>query len=197
MKGIVFNLLEEVVTQHHGAQTWDRLLEAARLDGAYTSLGSYPDEHVARLVEKAAGMLQLPVSAVLRWFGRQAIPLLAQRYPRFFAVHASTQPFLLSLNYVIHPEVRKIYPGADAPTFHFETCDDGSLRMIYDSQRKLCHLAHGFAEGAADHFGERLDFAHPRCMHDGAPQCVFELRFSPADADAEPVNSRAAHASAA
>jgi len=42
MKGIVFNLLEEVVTTHHGSDTWDLLLDTARLDGAYTSLGSYP-----------------------------------------------------------------------------------------------------------------------------------------------------------
>ena len=38
MKGIVFNLLEEVVTEAYGADAWDSLLDAAGLDGAYTSL---------------------------------------------------------------------------------------------------------------------------------------------------------------
>jgi hypothetical protein len=46
MKGIIFNLLEEVVIRDHGADTWDELLSATCLDGAYTSLGSYPDEHI-------------------------------------------------------------------------------------------------------------------------------------------------------
>lgn len=182
MKGIVFNLLEEVVTQHHGAHTWDALLDAAGLDGAYSSLGSYPDQHVVKLVEHAAAMLELPASAVLRWFGRHAIPLLAVRYPAFFAAHDSTRPFLLSLNHIIHPEVRKVYPGADVPEFRFEDCDDGALRMSYFSQRRLCHLAHGFAEGAADHFAETLAFEHLRCMHLGDPHCVFELRFAACDA---------------
>ena len=50
MKGIIFNLLEEVVIRDHGADTWDELLNATSLDGAYTSLGSYPDEHIQVLV---------------------------------------------------------------------------------------------------------------------------------------------------
>ena len=44
MKRVVFNLLEAVVTRALGDDTWDALLEAARVDGAYTSLGSCPDD---------------------------------------------------------------------------------------------------------------------------------------------------------
>ncbi len=54
MKGIIFNLVEEVVRNRYGEDTWDELLDAAGLDGAYTSLGSYPDEELLRLVAAAA-----------------------------------------------------------------------------------------------------------------------------------------------
>ena len=50
MKGVVFNLLEEVVTERHGDAVWDTLLDASGLVGSYTSLGSYPDEEMEKLV---------------------------------------------------------------------------------------------------------------------------------------------------
>ena len=56
MKGIVFNLLEEVVIRHHGEDVWDALLDAAGVAGAYTSLGNYPDEDLGKLVAAAATM---------------------------------------------------------------------------------------------------------------------------------------------
>ena len=41
MKGIIFNLLEEVVRKDYGDESWEDLLEAGQVDGAYTSLGNY------------------------------------------------------------------------------------------------------------------------------------------------------------
>src|SRR5690348_17125586 len=115
MKGIVFNLLAEAVQREFGEDTWDTLLEAAQLEGAYTSLGSYPDTDLMKLVVAASSALNLTADAVVRWFGRNALPLMAANYPNFFQGHTSTRPFVLTLNNIIHPEVRKIYPGADVP----------------------------------------------------------------------------------
>src|SRR5688572_19259665 len=98
MKGVVFNLLEEVVRTEYGEDTWDNLLDEAGLDGAYASLGGYPDGDMMKLVMAASAALNLPPAAVVRWFGRKAIPLLHERYPDFFAGHASTRSFLLTLN---------------------------------------------------------------------------------------------------
>src|SRR6185312_7716364 len=112
MKGIVFNVLEEVVVANYGEAVWDDLLDAAGSDGVYTSLGTYPDDHIMRLVKAASDALGIPPMDVVRWFGRQAIPRFAERYPVFFTAHTSTRPFVLALNTIIHPEVRKIYTGA-------------------------------------------------------------------------------------
>ena len=177
MKGIVFNLLEEVVCRHHGDETWDRLLESAGDDGVYTSLGSYPDERLYALLKAASVALGLPRRDILRWFGRQAMPLLSARYPAFFAGPSDTRAFLLTLNDIIHPEVRKLYPGAYVPIFDFDGSSPDVLRMGYQSERKLCALATGFIEGAADYFGEEALVEHPSCMFRGDPKCLFELRF--------------------
>src|ERR1700722_1061663 len=180
MKGIIFNLLEEVVIRDHGADTWDELLSATSLDGAYTSLGSYPDEHIQALVGAAAHRFGLSQFEVLRWFGQKAIPLLVERYPSFFTSQPSTRPFVLSVNGIVHPEVRKVYPGADVPTFEFQEAPGGALMMGYRSPRKMCALAQGFTEGAANHYGETVTFEHRECMNNGDSGCLCLIFFSSA-----------------
>src|SRR5687767_1525267 len=103
MKGIIFNLLETVVAREFGEDTWDGLLDATGLSGAYTSVGSYPHEELVALVGAASDATGRPAGDLVRWFGREAIPLLYSRYAVFFDPHQSTRPFLLTLNDVIHP----------------------------------------------------------------------------------------------
>ena len=179
MKGIVFNLLQEVVCREHGEDVWDDLLDGAGVTGAYTSLGSYPDAEVGALVEAAAARFDQSPAEILRWSGRRAMPLLAQKYPAFFGGHLDTRSFVLTLNDIIHPEVRKLYPGAHTPEFDFDTRSADELVMGYQSPRRLCALAHGFIEGAADHYGERVEYRHVCCMHDGDSRCVSHLKFEP------------------
>lgn len=178
MKGIVFNLLEECVTAEYGEDTWDSLLDAAGLGGAYTSLGSYGDAELFKLVAAASSALGVPPEHIVRWFGRSAMPLLAGAYPGFFESHASTRPFVLTLNDIIHPEVRKVYPGAEVPEFDFDSSSETVLVMGYRSARKLCAFAEGLIEGAAAHFGEQAAITQPQCMHRGDDRCVFELSFT-------------------
>jgi hypothetical protein len=177
MKGIVFNLLEETVAAEYGAAAWDELLAATGTDGAYTSLGSYADSQMQDLVLAASAKLGKSPAEVLRWFGKAAMPLLAHRYPKYFQGLTSTRAFLLSVNSIIHPEVRKVYPGAIVPTFDFRDAEDGSLLMGYRSPRRLCALAQGFTEGAAAHFHESIAFTHLKCMHKGDDSCLCHIRF--------------------
>lgn len=181
MKGIIFNLVEEVVTERHGADVWDALLDSAGLDGSYTSLGSYPDEDLVGLVGAASVALGVPAEDVLRQLGDGAIPLLAGRYPDFFRAHASTRSFLLTLNDIIHPEVRKLYPGAVVPDFDFETADDGALLIGYRSERRLCNLAEGFIAGATHHYGEAVEVSQPQCMLRGDQKCLIRCSFGGTD----------------
>ncbi len=179
MKGIIFNLLEAVITRDHGANTWDDLLEAAQVEGAFTSLGNYPDADLFKLVGAASVALKLPPEVIVKWFGKQMLPLLAEHYPQFFKPHKTARAFILTLNNVIHPEVRKLYPGADTPEFDFDATAPDVLVMNYRSKRKLCALAEGLAEGAAEFFGETLHIHHPECLLRGAACCRLELRFTP------------------
>lgn len=175
MKGVVFNLLEQVVVRKYGEAVWDSLLDATQLSGAYTSLGSYPDAEIEKLVGAASTALNIPPTEVLRWFGRAAMPLLASHYPQLFSQRDTARSFVMSVNSIIHPEVRKLYAGAACPHFHFEETPEGALLMGYNSPRKLCALAHGFIEGAGDHYRQVMQVDHPRCMHKGDSSCVLSI----------------------
>lgn len=178
MKGIIFILLEKVVNEAHGAGVWDALLQKSGASGSYTSLGSYPDEELLSLVAAASEATKTPQADILRWFGRKAMPLLRERYPDFFVRHRSTIPFILTLNEIIHPEVRKLYPGAEAPDFGFHLAAPDVLELEYRSKKRMCALAEGLIHGAADVFGEQVAIGHERCMHHGADDCRLVCRFA-------------------
>src|SRR5207247_7072 len=112
-----------------------------------------------------------------------AIPLLAVQFPDFFSGHDSTKAFVLTLNDVIHTEVRKIYPDAVVPVFDFSTTDNGGLALDYRSPRTLGPLAAGSTGGAA---ARRTAAGRPRRAGRASP---------PARAGAHP--SRAPHAARA
>ena len=177
MKGIVFNLLEQLVRQEFGESEWDHVRQDADVDGAFTSLDTYPDAELRKLVAAVGKRAQKTPGEALQWFGRHSMPLLASQYPHFFDAQKSTRSFILTLNDIIHPQVRKLYPGADVPVFDFDTSSPDGLTLGYQSPRKLCALAHGFIEGAADHYGEIVEVEQSQCMHRGDAKCVFRLRF--------------------
>lgn len=179
MKGIVFNLLQELVVRDHGEDAWDGLLERADVDGAYTTLGSYPDAELLALVGAASELLDTPADELVRWFGRESIPAFAASHAHFFDGHDSTRPFLLTLTDMIHPEVRKLYPGANVPDFAYDVSSDEVLLMRYASERQLCTFAEGLIEGAATHFGEQATISQSRCMHRGDDDCLLEIALAP------------------
>jgi hypothetical protein len=181
MKGIIFNLLEEVVSTQFGEDAWDAILESAGVEGAFTSLGNYPDDEFAKLIGALSERTGKNYRDALKWYGHLAMPHLSHRYPELFSPYDGTRSFLLSLNDVIHAEVRKLYPGAEVPVFEFGTQTGAAahdpLIIHYRSRRRLCQLAEGFIAGAADHFREQVLVTQPSCMLDGAAACQLVCRF--------------------
>ena len=176
MKGVIFNVVEESVRAEHGEDTWDELLEAANLDGVYTSLGTYPDEEMTTVVRLACAAFGTSEEDLLRHLGRVGFTALAGRNAQLMSEFTDTRSLLLGLNAVIHPEVRKIYAGAAVPVFEVVSGEARFISLSYRSGRRLCHFAEGLALGAGDHFGEMIAVSQPRCQHRGDDHC--ELVFT-------------------
>ncbi|MFH1571179.1 MAG: heme NO-binding domain-containing protein, partial [Gemmatimonadota bacterium] len=71
MKGIVCNVLNEMVEEQLGLETWDQVLTelSPASGGAYTATDTYDDEEVLAVVESLARRTGRPVPELLGDFG--------------------------------------------------------------------------------------------------------------------------------
>ena len=178
MKGIVFNIFSDLVTDNFGFETWDELITrtAPPSDAVYTSGGVYPDEELVAYVTELSKISGASAPDLIRTFGKYMMHKFKKIHPEFLSGQ-SAKSFLESVHDVIHVEVKKLHPDSLLPTFEYESEAQDQLTMIYSSPRKLCHLAEGLIDGVAEVFGETISRDHSQCMHDGADNCRLELRF--------------------
>ena len=176
MKGIVFNSVEEAVTELHGAETWDELVERAGVSGAYTALGSYPDEELLALVGAACELTGQQADDVLRVLGRHALPVLAAQVEELIDRDGHVFDFLASVHGIIHVEVRKLSPEATPPDLMAERLADDVLQLTYRSPRALAPLAEGLIVGAGDMYSQPV--AVTVTDRGGSDATVFEVRLA-------------------
>ena len=181
MKGIVFNLLNDLVEEQFGLDVWDEMIEttAPASRGVYTSVEVYPDEELLAYVGAIAQHTGAGIDDVVRLFGKYMLGRFADIHPEFFSGQ-TIKSFLKSVHDVIHVEVRKLHPDVVLPEFTYEEPAENGLIMHYRSPRSLCHLAEGLIDGTSEHFGVEVTLKHTVCMHDGADHCVLELEFAEA-----------------
>lgn len=179
MKGIVFNIFSDLVTDKFGLDIWDALIERTQpaSEAIYTSSDVYPDGELMAYVGELSKITGLPGEALVRAFGNHMMHTFKRMHPEFMQGHTA-RSFLLSLQDVIHVEVKKLHPDTLLPTFEYEAHGGNEqLTMFYSSPRRLCHLAEGLIAGAGEVFSEKITLNHPECLHHGAARCRLDLRF--------------------
>ncbi len=178
MKGIIFTTLNDMLQERHGVSFWEQVLHdvGPASGGIYTSVEDYPDAELFQLVTRAAELLGTGTNALVQDFGHYLFATLARRYPVFVRDQPEFFGFIKSIDGVIHKEVKKLYHNPNLPSMQCEQIDESHLRLFYRSPRRLCRLACGLIQGAAGHYGERVELEHGTCMHLGADHCVIDIR---------------------
>ena len=171
MKGVVMNLLADMVETQLGMQEWNEVLDEAGEDGVYTATALYEDERLLNMVGIISQRNGIPVSDLVFAFGQFMFPAFYDRYPQLIDGHANMLDFLEGLDSVIHVEVAKLYPGAVTPGFSESRRDDKTLHLTYTSERNLCRLAEGLIDGAAKHYGNDYELTHSPCYNEGGDHC--------------------------
>lgn len=177
MKGVVFNYLAEMVEEGFGLEAWDSILQSTGLTGNYIASETYPDEELMTLVDAAHDKTGIDKKELVRSFGRFILPNFREQSPQFFEAHTDLRSFLLSVDRMIHIEVRKLHPDAALPEFDYDEESSSELTMYYTSPRKLCFLAEGLIDASAEHYKTKYELDHKECMHDGAERCTLHIRF--------------------
>lgn len=178
IKGVLFDVVREVVADLLGEETWDQAVEDAGLEGAYTSLGNYPDGDLAALVTLLSEAAGLSVEDTLRTVGIHGWKHLEVRQPELVDGSDDMGTLLHSLNGVVHTEVRKLYPDSVVPMFQITDQGPDHWLVTYDSERRLCHLAEGLLLGFAQSRNIDASITHLSCVNSGDPSCVLDVTAS-------------------
>jgi predicted hydrocarbon binding protein len=178
VKGVVFNILEDMVTEKGGLMVWQKVLEKAGVGGGYTAVATYSDDELFAIVGAVVEELQLPAETVVSAFGTYMFGQLAKRYPMFVDSCDDLFSFLESIDSVIHLEVKKLMTETHLPSISCTRESDNALVMDYRSPRKLCLLAEGLIYGAAAHYDRQIKIEHPVCMHKGSDHCDLRVQIT-------------------
>lgn len=170
MKGMVFDMLRDMVEDNYGLDGWQSVLDGAGSQGMYVSTETYPDSELMALVASACEVTEIPADDLVFRFGQYMVTQFYQRFPQFFECSGLLE-FLLSVDRLIHVEVRKLFPDAGVPEFTYDDKQPDQLTMMYKSPRKLCRLAEGLIDGSARHFNQDYQLTHNVCMHSGSDCC--------------------------
>lgn len=177
MKGVVFVALAEMMQNNYGHRTWNDILEKSQLEsqGIYTVAETYKDEEAIKLLQVISVKLNKSSDDVLKLFGFFLFFYFSKHYPHFF--HAKKfSDFLLSVDEIIHTEIKKISPSSNPPQIKATIINDHNINVSYSSNRKLCSLAIGLIKGAAKMYGHSVVVEHLQCMHDGHQKCELLLK---------------------
>lgn len=180
MKGIIFNLLEQFVSENWGDKVYEEILNECSLEtkGPFVGPGSYPDSDLMAIVSKGVEKSGIALPELLRKFGRFCIPILAEKFPDFVTPYKHPRDFLKTVDNIIHLEVKKLWEDAKPPGFVLREPDSGRLIMEYRSERKLCKFMEGLIEGVGDYYNTLIQYRQTRCMLNGEDVCEFDLTFS-------------------
>ena len=166
MKGIVFTEFLEMVSQRHGDDLVDDLIEDAQLPhgGAYTSVGTYPHAEMVALVTSMSKRTGLSLNQLLEAFGHHLFSRFYVHFPHFMDSTPDALEFLMGIETIVHTEVRKLYPDAQLPSFETHRIAPHQIEMKYQSAHDFSSLAFGLIKGCAQHYGHELeiDMSSPR-----------------------------------
>jgi predicted hydrocarbon binding protein len=179
MQGSIYTAFSDMIIEKMGMGQWNELLEktAPASKGIYTSGQQYEDSELINMVVLLSEKTGVPVDKLVEAFGQYLFKKLYEKSPVDLSKIDNLKDFLLSIDQVIHVEVKRLHPQAYLPKFDYEHGENGELIMYYRSKRKLCHASVGLISGAAKQFGETIKISHPICMHDGADHCKLIIDF--------------------
>lgn len=154
MKGIVFTEFLDMVESKFGYEMVDHIIEQSTLqsEGVYTSVGTYHHSEIVQLLSNLSERTKIDAGDLLKAFGEYLFDTFLKIYPQFFNTQEDAFGFLESIDSHIHVEVLKLYPDATLPKFETTKTSDGSLIMIYKSERKMAALAEGLIEKSIAHY---------------------------------------------
>jgi hypothetical protein len=170
MKGIIFTEFMTLVEDKFGLDVLDDILDMSDDEGVYTSVGSYDHRDLVKLIVNLSKKTEIDAGTLQQVFGQTVFKALLNSMQMNAEVinSSGTFDFIKSVEDYIHVEVKKLYPDAKPPNFHFISETDNQLVFDYESARCMSHVCMGLIKGCADNFNEELEVTMEPQTEDGS-----------------------------
>ncbi|MGB3773898.1 MAG: heme NO-binding domain-containing protein [Leeuwenhoekiella sp.] len=180
MKGIVFTEFLEMVEQKFGLETVDEIITRSELPsgGAYTSVGIYDFFEMQRLILNLNEITGITVDDLIYTYGCYFFQILVKHHSDILNMYSSPILLLASIEDHIHVQVRKIYPGAELPTFKIITQSNNYLEMMYLSERSMYMFAKALMDKTFQHYHENSKIELEKLKADGS-EVLFKIYKQP------------------
>ena len=163
MYGIVNKGIRDMVIQHHGIQTWEKIKEEANCeDDFFMNLENYDDATTYNLVGAASKILNAPPQTILIAFGEFWMQFTAtEGYGEILQMVGNSFPQFLKQLDNLHRRLGTTYKKFQPPSFICKEIDEETLLLEYHSKRKgLTALAIGIIQGLGTKFQVSVELQH-------------------------------------
>lgn len=175
MKGVVFTQYLEMIEEKFGFDVSDDMIEKSGVSGIYTQAGNYPATDLLAMVSALSQITGIAVADLVFSYGEYLFEILIKIYPEPIKRYNSSFEFISNVENVVHPEVKKLYPDSELPTFELLEKTDNKMVIVYKSSKPMMDFAKGLMVGCGKHYKENLevDFEEPQVI-DG----IFNAKFT-------------------
>ena len=174
MKGVIFTEFLEMIERDFGIETVDAVIADSKVDGIYTSVGTYPDSEMNEMVVSLGKILDKDVAFLHEYFGKSLFHGLLASYPHFFSDDLSLFDFINSIHNYIHVEVKKLYYDAELPDIIVQNQSEKEIVVLYSSKRKYGKIAKGLLLSTIEYFNENAMLNEEK-IDDVGEQVLFTI----------------------
>ncbi|MDN3596627.1 heme NO-binding domain-containing protein [Zunongwangia endophytica] len=169
MKGIVFTEFLDMVEENFGIEIVDYIINESKLqsEGIYTSVGTYDFVEMQSLLVNLSKKVEIPLDDLIYSYGLYFFRVLTTLHPAIFALYKDPIELVSSIENHIHVQVRKLYPGAELPTFKVEKKTEDHLEILYFSDRAMYMFAKALMEKTFEHYDRDSEIKMEKLAEDG------------------------------
>lgn len=160
MYGLVNNALQNMVSDEHGQDVWQRIVaRVPDCPAEFVSMETYSDEVTYGLVGATCEELGVEAGSFLHELGEYWIPYASRAgYSAFLERGGRSLPEFLQGLDAMHSRLALTYSKLKPPSFRVSDIEDTSLRLHYYSDRPgLQTFVVGLLHGLAKRFGTTVE----------------------------------------
>lgn len=176
MIGVIPNILLELIKQHWGYDTVDRILDEAGIDHAvYHSDVYYPDEEWERLFAKTLELIDMDREEFEWAFGRYSGEYFKRHLPNFIRDVTNAREQIARLPHL--PSMVATPPHQTVNhRVRVEEFDDHSV-IHYTSPNHMCTFQRSLVQWMADEYETPVEIDEVLCTKKGDQECQIHVRF--------------------